>query len=216
MGKFFDYNNKFFYYSGKAIDCVLLSFVFLISCLPVFTIGAAITALYYSVHHAIRRDHSYPWEMYVKGFKENFKQSTKMWLIQLVAIILIVLDIRIMMPLLEQGHWLGMFVYVFIALLCMAVTWAILTMSYTARFELDWKHTMRNGMFMLMGRLQWSVLIFGVLVLTIVLVPFVPISIFITPALGMVVDNIILERIFRTLMTEEELQAEHEMDWEIK
>ena len=42
----FNIDNKFFRALNKLVDMVILSFCWIISCIPVFTIGAASTALY--------------------------------------------------------------------------------------------------------------------------------------------------------------------------
>ena len=46
----FNFDNKLFGALGKAVDCVILSVLWLVCCLPVITIGASSTALYYTVH----------------------------------------------------------------------------------------------------------------------------------------------------------------------
>lgn len=51
----FNYDNKFFRAVNKLADLVILSFCWLISCIPIFTIGAASSALYSAVHKSIRR-----------------------------------------------------------------------------------------------------------------------------------------------------------------
>lgn len=46
MQKLFDMDNKFMSILGKTGDMILLNLLFLVTCIPFFTIGAALTALY--------------------------------------------------------------------------------------------------------------------------------------------------------------------------
>lgn len=59
-----------------------LNILWLVCSLPIFTIGASTTALIYSCMK-LRADEGYVWKNFFKSFKENFRQSTLIWLIYL-------------------------------------------------------------------------------------------------------------------------------------
>lgn len=63
----------------------LLNILWFICSLPVFTIGASTTALYYASLKVIRDEESHAWTLFFHSFKENFKQATQLWLILLAA-----------------------------------------------------------------------------------------------------------------------------------
>ncbi len=69
------------------IDLVFAGLLWCLSSLPLFTIGAASTALYYAAVKCIRHDRGRLGPVFWKGFRENFKSSTKMWLLYLAAIL---------------------------------------------------------------------------------------------------------------------------------
>ena len=54
MDRIFNMDNKFFTFMGKAADLILLNIIFLICCLPVVTIGASVTAMYYVTLKMVR------------------------------------------------------------------------------------------------------------------------------------------------------------------
>lgn len=89
----FSSDNPFFKLVNRIADMILLNVLFLVSCIPVFTIGAALTALYYVAINAWSREDGYVFRMYTKSFKENFKQSTVMWLILLLAGVVFSVDV---------------------------------------------------------------------------------------------------------------------------
>lgn len=61
-----------------------LNILWLVCSLPIVTIGASTTALIYSCMK-LRKDEGYPTNNFFKSFKENFRQSTALWLIYLVV-----------------------------------------------------------------------------------------------------------------------------------
>lgn len=72
------------------LDQLVLNFLFMIFCIPVVTIGAAWSGLY-TAQYAIAEDRSNgAWQDFFKGFRENLKQSTVVFLI-LVALGLVIL-----------------------------------------------------------------------------------------------------------------------------
>ena len=95
MSRFFNMDNGFFQVLSRIADLMILNIIFLITCIPIVTIGAAWTALYYVTLKMIRNEESYIVRSYFKSFKENFKQSTIMWLIALVLLVLLFFDYRI-------------------------------------------------------------------------------------------------------------------------
>lgn len=83
LDNFFNVDNPLFRFLNRIIDLFVLNIVFIITCLPVFTIGAALTALNYTAISAIQREDGYVVKLYFKSFTSNFKQSTLIWLIML-------------------------------------------------------------------------------------------------------------------------------------
>ena len=71
---------------GKLADLVILNFLTIICSIPIFTIGASITACYYCTVKITKDEESYIWKDFFKSFKLNFRQSTVIWLINLILI----------------------------------------------------------------------------------------------------------------------------------
>lgn len=55
---------------------VLLNLLFLITCLPIITIGTALSSLYYVMIKEARQEHGYLIRTYLKQFKNNLKSGT--------------------------------------------------------------------------------------------------------------------------------------------
>lgn len=68
------------------IDIIFTGLLWTLCSLPVFTIGAASAALYYTTVKCVRHERGRLWQVYWKGFRENFGPGTKIWLLYLAAI----------------------------------------------------------------------------------------------------------------------------------
>lgn len=80
----FNLDNPIFKFLSTLVDLALLNVLFVISCIPIFTIGAALTALQYVMVTGWDTQNSKLIKMYTRSFKQNFKQSTIVWLVMLV------------------------------------------------------------------------------------------------------------------------------------
>ncbi len=81
----FNLDNPVFKFLSTLVDLVVLNVLFVISCLPIFTIGAALTSLQYVMVTGWDTQNSKLIKMYTRSFKQNFKQSTVVWLVMLVV-----------------------------------------------------------------------------------------------------------------------------------
>ena len=75
MNRFFSMDNKFFQAMGRIADLLILNLVFLVCCIPVVTIGPALTALHYVTLKMARNEESYIIRSFFKSFKQNFRQG---------------------------------------------------------------------------------------------------------------------------------------------
>lgn len=196
----------------KMVDAVILSALWVIFSIPVVTMGAASTALYYTVHKTLKRNRGYLYANFWKSFKENFKQSTLVWLILLAIYLIFAGDIYLTWQFLKAGISWGVMFYGFFVLILLLIVWTIYIIAYSARFENTKKATMKNAAAIAVVNLGWSFLLLVIFILSIALIVIVPVFILLVPALKTLLDDIILEHIFRKYMTEEDLAMEREND----
>lgn len=70
--KFLGPDSTLIYVMTKAGQVIMLNIAWLLSCLPIFTIGTATTSFYYAMMKNIRRNRSYPMVEYWASFKRTF------------------------------------------------------------------------------------------------------------------------------------------------
>ena len=90
--RFFSYDSTFGQIFIKISYGCCLNILWLVCSLPIVTIGASTTALYYTSFKIAKDEGSYITTMFFRSFKQNFKQATVIWLIMLVTGLMIGAD----------------------------------------------------------------------------------------------------------------------------
>ncbi len=91
----FRYDGPIFQLISRATDLVILGVIWVVMCIPVFTIGAATTAAYYVAFNQLNDKDGYVLSKFFKSFKLNFVQSTMLFLITFVMIYFAVFNLRL-------------------------------------------------------------------------------------------------------------------------
>ncbi len=81
---------------GKMADLLILNLLTLMMCVPVITAGAAFTAMHYCCLKLARDHETSMWKQFFHSFKENFRQSTIIWVIFLVIMAVLGFDFMLM------------------------------------------------------------------------------------------------------------------------
>lgn len=95
MRKLFDLESPFIQGLNKMADLMILNLLCIIFCIPIITAGATFTALHFVVLKMVRNEETYIIKTFFRSFKENFVQSTLLWIIKVFVFVFIIVDIRI-------------------------------------------------------------------------------------------------------------------------
>lgn len=79
---------RFFNFCDKFGDLFLLNILFILTSIPVITIGASFTALYSVIFKMVENKEGTVGKQYFKAFKNNFKPATKIWVIHMILLAL--------------------------------------------------------------------------------------------------------------------------------
>lgn len=207
MGRFF--NSRFFDSLSKITDMLIIGFYFIICSLPIFTIGASLTALYYAIHKCVFKGRGYTLEFF-HSFKDNFKQSTLSWLIFMVLYAILSGDIYITKNIISHDSmFAGMYIF-FTVLLVITILWSVYHFAYIARFANGFKESFKLSAIFMILNIGWTIAILGVFILLGLLVYRFPIFLLFLP--GMIASCVhpILEKVFRKYMSAEDIAKEDE------
>lgn len=155
----FSPDSKFMEIIGRITDLILLNILFLITCLPVFTIGASVTALYTLCFRLMREEYSGIIKSYFKAFKDNFKQATVIWLLLLAAVTPALYYFSLLLQMDSILRYSG-FVFVIIAVL------GLMTGSYVfpwiSQFENSTVQALKNALILSISRLPRSLCVLAI------------------------------------------------------
>lgn len=149
MRRLLDINNPIMRFLTAMFDLMALSVLWVVFSLPIFTMGAASTALYSAAYHHVRKGEDYLWNSFFSAFKENFKRSTLTWLVALAILGFLGADALLLRSLILQGYSFGWFYGVTLALLVLALTWTVYLAAYAARFNGTVKEVLRFSFMLL-------------------------------------------------------------------
>lgn len=171
MSRIFDVEGPLFSGLGRIADLFWLNILFLVCCIPIFTIGASATALYYVTLKMVKNEECYITKSFFKSFKQNFKQATGIWIIMLIVGGLLVTDYLIMNGTLYDVSGIPDTVrkVILVVLLMAAIVYA-LTLRYVfpvlARFDNTVKNIIKNSLLISIRHLPWSALLVAIQVLS--------------------------------------------------
>ncbi len=140
------------------IDIVWLGLIWLLCSLPVLTIGAASTALYYSMVKCVRHERGRATKEYFGAFCRNFRQATALWLICLAVLAVGIAD---MYAFSQMGVKQGDFLFVLSRLLLLPVPvlfpWIF---AFLSRFQNTVAGTLRFAVYLAGRRWKATLLLF--------------------------------------------------------
>lgn len=93
--KFFSLDNPIWKFVGNLADFFILSCLWYLCSLPIVTIGASTTALYYVTLKMAKGQEGKLAASFFRSFKDNLRQATILWIGYLAVAVLLVLDILI-------------------------------------------------------------------------------------------------------------------------
>ena len=76
MNDFFDLDAPLFRFLTRVADMVILSLLWLIGSLPLFTLGISSTALYYAVNKSLIENRGTVSEEFFRAYRRSFRQAT--------------------------------------------------------------------------------------------------------------------------------------------
>ena len=84
MRNLFNLDNPFVQFLARVGDLIIVNVLFLVCCLPVVTVGASLAAMQKVTQAMALDEDNGIVKTFFRGFRENFKQATLLWLMMLV------------------------------------------------------------------------------------------------------------------------------------
>lgn len=200
----FKLDSAFVRFLNLIADIFILHVLWFIHSIPIITIGASTTALYYSMMKRIDNDRGSIFSNFRSSFKLNFKQSTILWLIEIVAIIVLVIDFRFCLLLTSNARNIFMTLYMVVLIpVCFIL---IYLFPIQSKFENNIKTTIKNAFIMSILNLHYTIVLFLIPVVFLVICFFFPPFITILFIMGFgiyaYISSLLFTKIFKKYITE--------------
>lgn len=213
MGELFNMDSPFMDFMMKVADIVLVNIVYVLCCMPIFTIGAATTALYYSMLKLTEDRGSSSIKSFFHSFKENFIQATAIWLIIVILGALLGIEFFVVQMYagdLQKALEIVMALPAVVLMMLMTYVFAVL-----AKFDNTIGQTMKNAILLAIGNLPYTVvmLVLNVLPFAICVysIRMLPVSVMIGFAGVAYLNSIMFLKIFRKFVPKEQEYLEEEI-----
>ena len=150
----FEEGSPFQRFLNKVADLLILNLVTLVMCVPIITIGAALTAMHYVLLKMVRGEEGYIVKSFFRSFKREFGQATILWILFVALGALMASNMVLVLE--GTGHypiWLpsSILVAAVLELIIMIYTFALLS-----RFDNSVYHTLLNAVTLTFSELPRS------------------------------------------------------------
>jgi len=153
----------------KLVDLMILNFVFIISCLPIITIGASLTALYsVALKMADPKKDYFLLRDFIKSFKENFLQSTTAMGVLLLLVAIFAVFINLINLIDEPTLFITMPFLVIVALFGLVAMYLFTLIAY---FENRLAGHLKNALIISFHQMAKSIVLYLIALMIIVIIP---------------------------------------------
>lgn len=208
-------NKTFFSWEGSLISIlnqagklIVLSILWMVSCIPIVTFGLASTALYYTVVKVVRHDRGYLFKEYFGTLRREWRQGIAFSLIYLMGFVILYLDFMVW----SEQPTVSALIFSIVCIV-IAALWSVsacYVFSLISRFEMSFVDVIKTSWFLTFRYLPTSVVLLLILFVTVecifASIYFLPIL----PGVAAFCMSFLVERIFVKMIPKPE---EGEEQW---
>ena len=163
----FDTDNFLMRFCEKVLDIVTVNLLFVVSCLPIVTIGVAKISLYQTIFEVKSSRRVPVFKTYMRAFKQNLKLGLQLGLLELGIFLISVVDLSLFWGQTSLGFQL-------IKAICLGILiflTLVMLASYpiAARYDLTWKEVLQKGLLLVSFNFVWFFLMLAIILLIIMI-----------------------------------------------
>lgn len=153
---FFDPKSKATRFLTSLCNLLLLNLIFIVSCIPVITIGAAVTSLYRITIAILAGDNPSVIKDYFRCYRENFLKATGLLLLYSVLTAFFVFEIYMIRTMLDPSfQWTAFFPFFFILVI---VASSFYSFPLLAWFDESFKQILKNSLLIALTNLPVTIM----------------------------------------------------------
>lgn len=192
----FGFEGSFINVFDKIFDVLALGFLWILCSIPVVTVGASTTALYYAMVKSVKNHKGYIAKEFFRSFKENLATSTLLWILAAAVSFALHLNIGILAA--KTNGYVGLF---FICLYAAASVYIFMMLCYAfpalSRFDMGTGWIIKISGYMVVRYFGTTLALALMLVSAGILVFKIPMLVFFIPGPLAFIASDFLERVLK-------------------
>lgn len=157
MKKLFNEDNVLMRGLSFLWDLICLNLIFVLSCIPIITVGAAISSLFHVTIRMVRKEDMYILPAYFKAFRGCFKQSTLLFLPLCFACAFFGADLYIIHNLIDPSYIILQYPIWFIVFALASIT--IYAFPLIGLYENKTKQVLKNALLLSLSNIPTTIFI---------------------------------------------------------
>ncbi len=200
MGSFLGWDSPFMDFLEKITDIIILSLLWIIGCIPIFTMGASTSAIYYVMINKVNKKDIYVFKSFFSSFKNNFKQTILLDVILKFILGIILFNIYIVAGYLNVSDMLKIILFgVQFILLIELIFISVYLYALIGKVEIKSKKALKLA-FLLSHKHMFttiSIILLGVLLVAVFYMYGDGLYLIIAPGIYFFISSFLLVRVFR-------------------
>ena len=163
----FDTDNFLMRFCEKVLDIVTVNLLFVVSCLPIVTIGVAKISLYQTIFEVKSSRRVPVFKTYMRAFKQNLKLGLQLGLLELGIFLISVVDLSLFWG--QTGLGFQLIKAICLGILIFLTLVMLASYPIAARYELTWKEVLQKGLLLVSFNFVWFFLMLAIILLIMML-----------------------------------------------
>ena len=163
----FDTDNFLMRFCEKVLDIVTVNLLFVVSCLPIVTIGVAKISLYQTIFEVKSSRRVPVFKTYMRAFQQNLKLGLQLGLLELGIFLISVVDLSLFWG--QTGLGFQLIKAICLGILIFLTLVMLASYPIAARYELTWKEVLQKGLLLVSFNFPWFFLMLAIIFLIIML-----------------------------------------------
>lgn len=163
----FDTDNFLMRFCEKVLDIVTVNLLFVVSCLPIVTIGVAKISLYQTIFEVKSSRRVPVFKTYMRAFKQNLKLGLQLGLLELGIFLISVVDLSLFWG--QTGLGFQLIKAICLGILIFLTLVMLASYPIAARYDLTWKEALQKGLLLVSFNFVWFFLMLAMILLIIML-----------------------------------------------
>ena len=163
----FDTDNFLMRFSEKVLDIVTANLLFVVSCLPIVTIGVAKISLYQTIFEVKSSRRVPVFKTYMRAFKQNLKLGLQLGLLELGIFLISVVDLSLFWG--QTGLGFQLIKAICLGILIFLTLVMLASYPIAARYDLTWKEVLQKGLLLVSFNFVWFFLMLAIILLIMML-----------------------------------------------